>query len=97
MTDTAITIERRGSDSAGDYIARTDSGEEARLSWRGEGAVRHAVHTFVPAAARGKGVAAALVEALVADAREQDFRVSPDCSYVEAAFRRHPEWAELRV
>ena len=44
---------------------------------------------------RGGGVAQLLVEALVADAREQGFRIVPQCSYVAAQFRRHPEWADL--
>ena len=44
---------------------------------------------------RGQGVAQVLVEALVADAREQGFKIVPQCSYVEAQFRRHPEWADL--
>ena len=49
----------------------------------------------MPHEARGKGIAAALVDALIADARAEGFRIVPQCSYVEAAFRRHPEWADL--
>jgi predicted GNAT family acetyltransferase len=37
-----------------------------------------------------------LVEALVAEARERGFKVVPECSYVAAAFARHPEWAALK-
>jgi predicted GNAT family acetyltransferase len=44
---------------------------------------------------RGQGVAQVLVEALVADARAQGFKIVPQCSYVAALFRRHPEWADL--
>ncbi|MBC7158941.1 MAG: N-acetyltransferase, partial [Porphyrobacter sp.] len=51
----------------------------------------------ISAEARGKGIAMKLVEALVADAREQGFTIEPQCSYVVAAFRRHPEWADLRA
>ena len=54
-------------------------------------------HTLVPPEIGGKGVAAKLVEALVADARAAGDKIVPQCSYVEAAFRRHPEWAELLV
>jgi predicted GNAT family acetyltransferase len=39
-------------------------------------------------------VAQLLVEALIADAREQGFRIVPQCSYVAAQFRRHPDWAD---
>jgi predicted GNAT family acetyltransferase len=44
---------------------------------------------------RGRGVAQFLVEALIADAREQGFRIVPQCSYVAVQFRRHPEWVDL--
>ena len=45
----------------------------------------------------GKGIAGALVAALIDDARKEGFKIEPSCSYVEAAFRRHPEWADLRA
>ena len=38
-----------------------------------------------------------LVEAMIADARANGFRIKPDCSYVAAAFQKHPEWADLRA
>ena len=59
--------------------------------------MRVATHTLVPRAIGGRGVAAKLVEALIADARAEGFRIVPACSYVEAMFRRHPDWAELRA
>ena len=59
--------------------------------------VRVAEHTLVPPVISGRSVAAQLVQALIADAREQGFKVRPDCSYVAAAFQRHPEWADLRA
>ncbi|MFM5885795.1 MAG: GNAT family N-acetyltransferase [Novosphingobium sp.] len=94
----AVTITRHGSDSAGEYHAHI-AGETAigRLTWVQRGAVRIAEHTLVPAEIGGRGVAARLVEALIADARDQGFTIEPACSYVEAAFRRHPEWAALRA
>lgn len=73
------------------------STRKAELTWTARGEARIAEHTYVPPEARGQGIAMKLVEKLVADAREQDFRIVPQCSYVEAAFRRHPEWAEVRA
>ncbi|PKB14127.1 hypothetical protein B0I00_2756 [Novosphingobium kunmingense] len=95
---TTVTITRHDQGSHGEYHARLD-GESAigRLTWVQHGAVRVAEHTLVPPAIGGRGVAARLVEALVADAREQGFRIDPACSYVAAAFRRHPEWAALHA
>ncbi len=56
-----------------------------------------AEHTIVPPQIGGRGVAARLVDALVADAREHGFKVKPVCSYVVAKFDEHPEWADIRA
>ena len=45
----------------------------------------------------GRGIAQQLVEAMVADAREQGFTIEPQCSYVAALFRRNPDWADVRA
>lgn len=93
-----VTITRHGGGDAGEYRAHL-AGETAigRLTWVRRGDIRVADHTLVPLEIGGRGVAARLVEALVADARETGFRIEPACSYVAAAFRRHPEWSDLRA
>ena len=93
---TEVTISRHGSGQAGEYHAHL-AGTTAmgRLTWTMRGAVRAAEHTLVPPEIGGRGVAARLVEALIADAREQGFQVDPVCSYVAAQFKRHPDWADL--
>ena len=94
----SIEVFREDETSHGAYRADVPgSARQAVLTWAARGPLRIADHTWVPPEARGKGIAAALVEALVADAREQNFKIVPQCSYVEAAFRRHPEWADLRA
>ena len=45
----------------------------------------------------GRGVAGVLVDALVADAREQGFKIKPVCSYVAKKFDDNPDWADLRT
>jgi uncharacterized protein len=52
-------------------------------------------HTGVPHALRGRGIAADLVRAALAHAREKGYKVRPDCSYVEAYMQRHPETLDL--
>ena len=93
-----VTISRHGNDQAGEYHAHVE-GESSigRLTWTARHGVRVADHTLVPPEIGGRGVAGKLVEALVADARELGFRIDPQCSYVAAAFKRHPEWAELHA
>jgi predicted GNAT family acetyltransferase len=51
--------------------------------------------TYVPGADRGKGVAAALVEAALAHARAEGYKVIPSCWYVALWIRRHPQCADL--
>jgi uncharacterized protein len=92
------TITRHGNGSSGEYRAHVPGSEHiGRLTWEERGDVRRATHTLVPPPIGGRGVAAQLVEAMVADARDQGFKIDPVCSYVDAAFRRHPEWADLRA
>lgn len=92
-----ITITRHGTEQAGEYHAHVAGSDHVgRLTWVRRGTARVAEHTLVPQAIGGRGVAARLVEALIADAREQGFKVVPACSYVAVAFDRHPEWADLR-
>lgn len=94
MSQTDVTITHAPHGEGGRYVAHI-AGESVtgHLEWepRGEG-VRVATHTIVPPAIGGRGIAALLVERLVADAREHGFRIVPQCSYVEAKFARNPDW-----
>ncbi|MFO1255214.1 MAG: GNAT family N-acetyltransferase [Sphingomonadaceae bacterium] len=93
-----VSITRHGDGRRGEYHAHV-AGQQAigRLTWKASGNVRVADHTLVPKEIGGRGVALKLVEALIADAREQGFRIEPQCSYIAAQFDRHPEWANLRA
>lgn len=91
-----VSITRHGNDQKGEYHAHVP-GEAAigRLTWYAKDGVRVADHTLVPQEIGGRGVAARLVDALIADARTEGFRIEPRCSYVAAQFARHPEWSDL--
>lgn len=52
-------------------------------------------HTEVPEVLAGQGVAAALVRAGLDWVRAQGFSVQPQCSYVAAYMRRHPDTQDL--
>ena len=52
-------------------------------------------HTLVPIALRGQGLAEKLVRAGLADARAQNRRVVPQCSYVAKFIERHAEYHDL--
>lgn len=51
--------------------------------------------TYAPDSLRGTGTAAALVNALIADARTKGYRIVPLCPYVRAQSQKHPEWADV--
>ena len=52
-------------------------------------------HTEVARELEGQGIAAELVRAALAHARDNGLKVRPLCSYVQAYMRRHPEVQSL--
>ncbi|MFM2067746.1 MAG: hypothetical protein RLZZ584_2655 [Pseudomonadota bacterium] len=53
------------------------------------------VHTEVPPALQGRGLAAVLMHALLAWARAEGLRVRPVCSYARSYMRRHADTHDL--
>lgn len=91
-----VTITRHGDANAGEYHAHVEGSTlVGRLTWVTRDGARVAEHTLVPPELGGRGIAGQLVDALIADARTEGFKVVPQCSYVAAAFRKHPDWADL--
>lgn len=93
----AITITKEMHDAGnGRYVARIEGIDaEAEISFTvpGPGLIS-ANHTGAPPAMRGTGVALALVEHMVADARQSGFKIVPRCPYVRAQYAKRPEWAD---
>lgn len=93
---TALTIHHDA--AAGCFTTQVD-GRQGEATYRlvngPTGPVMHLVHTGVPSALQGRGIAAELVAAALAEARAQGWRVRPVCSYVRAYMRRHPETQDL--
>lgn len=97
MTD-GVTITHQDQGARGEYHARVEGADAiGRLTYLRRGNVLVADHTLVPQEIGGRGIAAELVKALVADARANGWKIQPQCSYVVAMFKRHPEWADLMV
>lgn len=57
--------------------------------------VVHLVHTEVPPELQGRGLAGALVQTALDAARAAGDRVVPECPYVQAFLKRHPEYQSL--
>lgn len=73
----------------------TIDGKLSKLDYIQNGKNFVITHVGVHPSLRGHGVAGKIVEAGLAYARENSFRVVPMCSYAAAYIRRHPEHAEL--
>lgn len=98
MSETDYKIERETNGTHGRYVIYLGDGAEAEMTYRSAADGTITIdHTGVPAAFEGRGIAARLVNAAIADARAEGFKITPLCSYVVAQFRRHPEWADLRA
>lgn len=67
----------------------------AECRYRRQGGVLVLVHTEVPRALEGRGLAGRVVQAALDWARANGLRVRPACSYVAAYMRRHPETQDL--
>lgn len=94
--DLEIVVEREEKPTYGRYVVRLPEGAEAELTYRHlDPRTIVADHTGVPPDHRNSGIALRLVETMIADAREEGFKIVPSCSYVAAQFRRHPDWADL--
>lgn len=81
----------------GRFVIRK-GGEEAELTYSvTTPTLIIADHTGVPGSFRGTGAGLALVEALVAAARTEGFKVVPLCPFVNATRKKHPDWADVFV
>lgn len=89
-----MTIQIRHNPDVPRFEATVD-GHLCVAQYRVFGKVLMATHTGVPAALRGRGIAAELARALLDHARAQGLKVRPDCSYIEAYMQRHPETQDL--
>ena len=94
----AVTIARETIDERhGRYVGRIagkDGEAELTFTWRGE-KLLSADHSGTPEPLRGLGLARALVERLVADARAEAFRIIPLCPCVRHKYEEHPEWRDV--
>jgi predicted GNAT family acetyltransferase len=66
-------------------------GQLSKVNYRIDDGVMRLVHTEVPHALEGRGIAAAMVKAALDHARAHGLKVAPVCSYVRAYMRRHPD------
>ena len=92
-----MEITRHDEQSKGRYEGRIEGREGvAELTYSRIGPkTLTADHTGVPVDWRGEGLGQALVERLVADARDDGVRIIAICPFIKAQLRRHPEWSDV--
>ena len=92
--DLAISLEETA--RGGRWVARTGEGPESEMTFRfrSDGALI-IDHTGVPDALEGRGIAGALMGHAIDYVRLHGLKIEPRCSYVVAAFRRHPDWNDV--
>jgi uncharacterized protein len=92
-----IVITKEDGERKGRYVARIDGIDaEAEITFtHPKPGVLSANHTGVPDAMGGRGVAGALLNFMLDDARANGFKIIPICPYVRGQYAKHPEWADL--
>ena len=70
-------------------------GQRAVLNYRCKDGTMTILHTGVPPAIGGRGVAADLTRKALEFARSRQWKVRPLCSYAALFMRQHPEFADL--
>ena len=94
---TEINIRKEDDGRRGRYVARVsghDAEAELTFTHSGHGLIS-ADHTNSPASLKGTGAAAALVDALIGDARNTGFHIIPHCSYVRSRYEKFPQWQDV--
>ncbi len=72
-------------------------GHHAFIEYLQKGDHVYLVHTQVPEALEGRGIAAALVEKTLDFIEGQHLQFVALCSYVKHFLTRHPEWKRLEL
>jgi predicted GNAT family acetyltransferase len=72
-------------------------GQVAYLEYNLAGKLLQLIHTEVPEALRGEGMASALAESALQWAREHQVKVDVICPYVAGYLRKHPEFSDLII
>lgn len=93
-----ITIKREATSKGGRHVSVVDGHEsEMTFNWADQSGQKLMIidHTGVPGALSGRGVGLALVQRAVEDARKENFRILPLCSFARVMIQRRKEWQDV--
>lgn len=68
---------------------------ESHVEYALRGNVMDILHTIVPPAVGGRGIAGQLTAAALDYARSHGLKIRASCSYAAAYLQRHPEYSDL--
>jgi uncharacterized protein len=91
--DLSIALEKTA--HGGRWVARTAEGPDSEMTFTHAPGGIVVDHTGVPRALEGRGIARALLDRAINDARALGLIIVPRCSYIVAQAARHPEWADV--
>lgn len=81
--------------AGGKYFELMLDGHRCELDYTLSDKVMTVTHTGVPNALGGRGLAAEITKFALDHARAQGWKVIPQCSYVAAYIKKHPEYTAL--
>lgn len=91
-----FTVEQEDAAGHGRYVIHLPGGLEAEMTYRKIGSDVIVIdHTYTPPEFRGRDIAMRLMQRTIDDARANNIKIKPVCSYAVLQFRRHPDWADL--
>ena len=67
----------------------------ARIQYELRGNKIILIHTEVPEALQGKGLASQLMEKALTDIEQDGLKVIPTCAFAADYFKKHPGWKHL--
>jgi len=67
-------------------------GRTAFAAYAIDGDVVTFTHTVVPPEFEGRGIASRLIDHALGEAKARGLKVVPQCPFVAAYIRKHPEW-----
>jgi len=94
MTGPLDDVPVRDNAAAHRYEARVD-GHVAIIAYAREGDRITFLHTIVPPALEGHGLASRMARVALEEAREQHLEVIARCPFVASYIRRHPDYLSL--
>lgn len=93
-----MEITHKNSDVTGFFLAEEAGKRMGDLSYEWASPAKFAImHTVVEKAFQGRGVAKALLDAAVAFARENGYKIMPVCPYAEKVFRRDDSYDDVKA